>query len=63
MLDGGKSVKFLMAAGRWKTAKMPMARYGHLEQSEVNDAVNEMAKHWLPKPKAKSGKVIKLRET
>jgi hypothetical protein len=32
-----------MYAGRWKTAKMPMARYGHLECSEVAEEVNEIA--------------------
>lgn len=46
VLEAGKSVKFLMAAGRWKTAKMPMQRYGHLEASEVQAEVNEIAAEW-----------------
>ena len=46
VLKDGKSVKFLMSAGRWKTAKMPMQRYGHLETSEVNASVNEIAAKW-----------------
>jgi integrase len=46
VLRHGKSVKFLMSAGRWKTAKMPMTRYGHLERSEVNEAVLEIAAEW-----------------
>jgi integrase len=46
VLRDGKSVKFLMAAGRWKTAKMPMQRYGHLERSEVDEAVLEIADRW-----------------
>jgi integrase len=46
VLRSGKSVKFLMSAGRWKTAKMPMTRYGHLERSEVDEAVLEMADKW-----------------
>lgn len=47
----GKSVKFLMSAGRWKTAKMPMQRYGHLEQSEVNDEVGRIASDWAESTK------------
>jgi integrase len=46
VLKDGKSVKFLMVAGRWKSPKMPMVRYGHLEQSEVNEAVLEIASRW-----------------
>jgi integrase len=60
VLKEGKSVKFLMSAGRWKTAKMPMARYGHLETSEVNTAVNEIVPKWGDA--AKSGKVITLKK-
>jgi integrase len=43
VLRDGKSVKFLMTAGRWKSPKMPLERYGHLERSEVNEAVLEIA--------------------
>lgn len=46
VLQEGKSLKFLMNAGRWKTAKMPMQRYGHLEQSEVQDEVKNIASRW-----------------
>jgi integrase len=46
VLGKGKSVKFLMSAGRWKTATMPMKRYGHMERSEVNEAVNDLAAEW-----------------
>jgi len=46
LLHDGKSLKFLMNAGRWKTARMPMMRYGHLEQSEVNEEVNAIADRW-----------------
>lgn len=46
VLQEGKSLKFLMNAGRWKTAKMPMQRYGHLEQSEVQDEVKVIASRW-----------------
>jgi len=46
-LRDGKSLKALMDAGRWKTAKMPMQRYGHLEKSEVSRDVNDLADRWL----------------
>lgn len=46
ILQEGKSLKFLMNAGRWKTAKMPMQRYGHLEQSEVQSEVKDIAARW-----------------
>ena len=45
-LRDGKSLKALMEAGRWKTAKMPMQRYGHLESSEVTRDVNDLADRW-----------------
>ena len=60
VLEAGKSVKFLMSAGRWKTAKMPMQRYGHLEQSEVQAEVNEMASEW--REKAKPATVIEFKK-
>jgi integrase len=60
VLRDGKSVKFLMSAGRWKTAKMPMQRYGHLETSEVNASVNEIAAKWGEA--AKPGPVVKLKQ-
>ena len=60
VLRDGKSVKFLMSAGRWKTAKMPMTRYGHLEASEVNASVNEIASKWGET--AKPGIVAKLKQ-
>lgn len=46
ILRAGKSLKFLKEAGRWKTITMPAMRYGHLEVSEVNQAVNELAEEW-----------------
>jgi integrase len=59
VLKDGKSVKFLMAAGRWKSPKMPMVRYGHLERSEVNEAVLEIASKW--EDGAKLGAVQRMR--
>jgi len=46
LLRDGKSLKGLMEAGRWKTAKMPMQRYGHLESSEVSRDVKDLADRW-----------------
>jgi len=60
LVDGGKSLKFLMQAGRWKTAKMPMSRYGHLEHSEVNQEVNQLATKWADRPEA--AKVTRLKK-
>ncbi len=60
LLEGGKSVKFLMSAGRWKSPKMPMVRYGHLEKSEVNEEVNEIAAGW--RPAQKPAKIVKFKK-
>lgn len=46
ILQEGKSLKFLKGAGRWKSEKMPMTRYGHLEQSEINEEVKNIASKW-----------------
>lgn len=59
VLSKGKSVKFLMSAGRWKSAKMPMMRYGHMERSEVNEEVNSMASDWQDGAKPASLSVVK----
>lgn len=54
LLREGYSLKFLKDAGRWKTIKMPAQRYGHLEQSEVNEEVKGMASRWGERRKAKT---------
>lgn len=46
VLRAGKSLAFLKDAGRWATITMPAMRYGHLEQSEVQAAVRDMASQW-----------------
>lgn len=46
ILNDGKSLKHLKEAGRWKTIKMPAQRYGHLERSEVDESVNDLADRW-----------------
>lgn len=58
-LKSGKSLKWLMSAGRWKTASVPMARYGHLEKSEVQEEVNQLAAEWGEAAQTRS--VIKLK--
>jgi integrase len=60
VLREGKSLKFLMSAGRWKTAKMPMVRYGHLERSEVAEEVNQIASKWGKSEK--SAKLVRLKK-
>jgi integrase len=59
VLKAGKSLKFLMSAGRWASPKMPMVRYGHLEISEVGDAVNEIAADWT-QPEARVARLKKV---
>jgi integrase len=60
VLKAGKSVKFLKEAGRWKSPAVPMRRYGHLERSEVNDEVKEIAADWSDK--AKSRRVVTIKK-
>jgi integrase len=49
LLDAGKSLKFVQAAGRWKTIKIPAERYGQLEHNDVDVQVNEFADEWAKK--------------
>lgn len=44
--DEGKSLAFLKEAGRWKKIAMPADRYGHLERSEVDAQVKDIASKW-----------------
>jgi integrase len=46
ILREGRSLKFLKEAGRWKKIAMPAERYGHLEQSEVDEDVRKIAAGW-----------------
>jgi len=50
LLARGHSIQHIKVAGRWATERMVCQRYGHLEQSEVADAVNKAASacSWLP---------------
>ena len=47
LLRAGKSVKFVQDAGSWKSARLVMETYGHLEQSEVRTAATETVQNWL----------------
>lgn len=58
VLRAGKSLAFLKDAGRWSTITMPAMRYGHLEQSEVQAAVKDMASQW--REEQHSGDVVRL---
>jgi integrase len=60
ILRDGKSLAHLKEAGRWKTIKMPAQRYGHLEQSEVSDVVNDLAERWGEQQTEK--RIVKLRK-
>lgn len=44
--DEGKSLAFLKAAGRWAKIAMPADRYGHLERSEIDQEVKDIASKW-----------------
>lgn len=46
ILKEGYSLKFLQMAGGWKSVAMPARRYGHLERSEVDEAVKELWGTW-----------------
>ena len=47
LLEMGKSLKFVQDAGGWKSGRLVMDTYGHLEQSEVQSETNELAENWL----------------
>lgn len=47
LLRAGKSVKFVQDAGSWKSARLVMETYGHLEQSEVRAEATETVQNWL----------------
>lgn len=44
-LEAGWNLKLLQEAGGWSSIKMPAENYGHLEQSQVRDAVMELGKN------------------
>lgn len=46
LLEMGYSVSHVTQAGRWASAKMVTELYGHLEQSEVDDATRSAADQW-----------------
>jgi len=45
-LEDGKSLKSLMDAAGWKSPKMPMQHYSHLEQSKISRDVKDLADRW-----------------
>jgi integrase len=59
VLKQGKSLKFLKEAGRWKSPSVPMKRYGHLEQSEVADEVNQIAAECGEKSKNRQVAIVR----
>jgi integrase len=46
LLREGKSLKFVADAGGWKTARLVIDTYGHLEQREVRREVKELGEEW-----------------
>jgi integrase len=46
LLAGGKSVKFVAEAGRWKSPRLVLDTYGHLEHQDVDKAVDEVGYRW-----------------
>jgi integrase len=59
ILGEGKSLPYLMQAGRWASLKA-VARYSHLAKSEVADEVRDLGK--ARHERRKAGKVIMLRK-
>lgn len=57
VLEEGKSLPFLMQAGRWASIKA-VSRYAHLAKSEVADEVRELGKKWHGQ--RKKGKIIQI---
>lgn len=52
LLGDGKSVKFVAEAGRWKSPRLVLDTYGHLEHQDVDKAVDEVGYRWGSKRKA-----------
>jgi integrase len=48
-LEEGKSLKWVMEAGRWKTLKIVAEKYGHLERQEVDRQAREAGEEWFKK--------------
>jgi integrase len=57
ILEGGKSLPFLMQAGRWASLKA-VGRYSHLAKSEVADEVRDLGKARYER--RKGGKILPL---
>lgn len=49
MLKAGYSVKHVARAGGWKSERMVLERYGHIEKDEAIDAAMEVGEEWLSK--------------
>lgn len=48
-LEEGKSLKWVMDAGRWKRIKVPAERYGHLERQDVDRQARQSGEEWFRK--------------
>jgi integrase len=48
-LEEGKSLKWVMEAGRWKRIKVPAERYGHYERQEVDRQARQSGEDWFRK--------------
>jgi integrase len=59
LLKEGWSVKHVAVAGGWSSPKLVLERYGHIEQSEVQDDVRAVGQQWGSKRKIG----IKLKES
>jgi integrase len=51
LLKEGWSVKHVAAAGGWASPKLVLERYGHIEQSEVQEDVRKVGQEWGSKRK------------
>lgn len=46
LLAEGRSVKFVAEAGKWKSPRLVLDTYGHLEQTEVDRDVKKLGEEW-----------------
>ncbi len=60
LLAAGHSLKMVQEAGGWKTIRIVAETYGHLERSQVDDAVAGAASQLASAMSEADGKVVKL---
>jgi integrase len=46
MLEAGHNLEAVRRAGNWKSARLVMERYAHLEQSDIDEKVRGLGENW-----------------